>query len=90
MVKPASANQQKTYATNRNSQCCKIPIFLKILERLLNATLHNVTIPDDELKGFVTHNPDLWFYQVKTLDISGTLVLSGKDIVHIRNFGFIR
>ena len=37
----------------------------KASERLTNATLANVTLTDSELKGYLTNNPKLWFYQVK-------------------------
>ena len=33
-------------------------------ERAANATALNITLTDSELKGYITHNPDLWFYQV--------------------------
>ena len=33
-------------------------------ERMNNASFANVTLTDEERKGYITNNPDLWFYQV--------------------------
>jgi len=39
----------------------------KAAERLQNATLRNETLTDAEIKGFITDNADLWFYEVKKI-----------------------
>jgi hypothetical protein len=37
----------------------------RMAERMQNASIANVSLSDEEKKGFMTDNPDLWFYQVR-------------------------
>ncbi|TRY70687.1 hypothetical protein TCAL_10025 [Tigriopus californicus] len=52
-------------------------------ERMKNATLFNETFSDIELKGYVTDNPHLWFYQTVYFLNLGIMVVIGlvKGIV---------
>lgn len=46
-------------------------------ERMQNATLFNETFSDIELKGYVTDNPRLWFYQTVYFLNLGVMVFIG-------------
>ena len=39
----------------------------RMADRLKNASIANVSLSDEDLKGYITDNPDLWFYQVRFL-----------------------
>ena len=46
-------------------------------QRLQNQTLYNITFADDELKGNVTDNPDLWMYQTVYVMSFVILIVTG-------------